>query len=270
MAGAATTQDRDLTLSPLRTELAVAPGTAIDGVLKVSNRTPKSMNVTLSAEVFRVTNEQYDYAFSEDSDAAKWIRFDQDTIELSSGEEKTVEYQLAAPLKAEPGGRYISLFASANTESDSATVPSRQRVASLLYITVQGEVTRTGQFLGLDMPWLTTKDSVWSTRIRNGGTTHFRSRYSIVMKTIGGEIVSEQREDALILPGTVRLVSDTLRMPRWPGLYQLDYKIGLGDSPSHRESRWIFFSPPLFTVSVLALLLFGGATAYMLRQKLRR
>jgi len=255
--------DRDLTLAPLRTELSVAPGTSVEGVMKMTNRTSANMEVKLSSEVFNVINEQYDYAFDKDSETAKWIRFSEDAVKLSPGEERSVDYQLAAPLKAEPGGRYISLFASADTQSDVASVPSRQRVASLLYVTVQGDVSRTGQFLGLEVPWFTSKDPSWSTRIRNSGTTHFRSRYSVEMKSLSGQIVSEQREDALILPGTVRLVSDTLQMPKLPGLYRIDYKIGLGDSPSHRETKWMIYSPPLATALVVAVIVISAVAIHI-------
>lgn len=251
--------ERGLSLAPLRTELTIAPGTSLEGTLKVRNQTASSVKVLVSASTFKVVNEQYDYEFVDNEEPARWIRFKEESVTLRPNEERRVEYQVAVPLKAEPGGRYISLFVSADTKS-RLTVPSKQRVASLLYITVKGAVTRTGQFLGLESPWLTSKDIAWSARIQNSGTTHFRSRYQITTKSLTGDVLSKQNEDALILPGTVRLVSDNIKIS-WPGIYKQEYLIGLGDSPAHSEQRWVIYSPPYATaiaagtVGIIALLI---------------
>lgn len=256
---------RGLTLAPLRSELSIAPGTSLDKTLRVRNHTEAPMKVQLSASTFKVINERYDYEFIDSEEPARWVRFAEDTITLQPGEERSIGYQVAVPLKAEPGGRYISLFVSADTKT-RLQMPSRQRVASLLYVTVQGAVTRTGQFLGLDTPWLTAKSPVWSARIRNSGSTHFRSRYQITVKSLTGDVVSQQNEDALILPGTVRLVSDTVKLS-WPGIYQQEYLIGLGDSPAHTERRWVIYSPIYATAGIVGLILLAATVLTHVRRR---
>lgn len=270
MAAAISTVEHGLTLAPLRTELSIKPGTSLEGTLRIANRTKAAMKVIPSAQTFKVINEQYDYTFidsqNEGGEPARWIRFDQDSLTLRSGEEKSLKYQVAVPLKAEPGGRYISLFVSADTKNTASVVPSQQRVASLLYVTVEGTVTRTGSFLGLESPWLTSKDVAWSARIQNSGTTHFRSRYQITTKSFTGDVLSKQNEDALILPGTVRLVSDNVKIS-WPGIYKLEYLIGLGDSPAHSEQRWVIYSPPYATAIGVGT---AGITVLLISHALHR
>ncbi len=250
---------KGLTLSPLRTELEISPGTSLDGVLTVKNSTDKPMTVSLTAEEFSVINQQYDYAFTAESDMAKWVRFAPVEVDLAVGETKDVKYSVGVPLSAEPGGRYISLFASTDTASSNSAVKSRQRVASLLYITVSGQVTRVGSLVSLSSPWLISGTSSWSAALRNSGTTHFRSRYDIqVLNIIGNDIAASNLGDDLILPGTVRSVYGDLPLPKFPGIYKVIYNVGLGDSPAVVETRYVLYMPwyaMIFFIVLIILLI---------------
>lgn len=241
---------KGLTLSPLRTELDIAPGTSLDGVLTVTNSTKKPMTVSMNAEVFSVINQQYDYAFTEESNVVKWVTFNRPEVSLTAGKSEKVMYTIGVPLSAEPGGRYISLFASTDTGLSEGGVESRQRIASLLYITVTGDVSRDGHLVSLTSPWAVFSDkSNWSVALQNTGTTHFRSRYSAKVQDLFGGKVANMTGDALILPGTVRAVSDKLPLPQWLGIYKVVYTIGLGDTPAAVKTRFMLFMP-LWTIYV--------------------
>ncbi len=236
---------KGLTISPLRTELEISPGTSLDGALTVTNSTDKPMMVNLTAEEFSVIDQQYDYAFTAESNTAKWVNFNPAQADLAVGETKKVQYSVGVPLSAEPGGRYISLFASNDISMQTDSI-ARQRVASLLYITVSGDVTRAGHLISFSSPWAIGGDSNWSTALQNTGTTHYRSRYSVkVMNILGSGVVATNQGSALILPGTVRLVSDKLPSPQIPGIYKAVYFIGLGDTPAISETRYFIYMPPL-------------------------
>ncbi len=241
-----------LTVSPLRSELSVAPGTSDSGVLTVTNKSSQPMNVSLNAEEFKVIDQQYDYAFTKESAVAKWVTFERSDLSLKAGETSQVSYQLSAPLDAEPGGRYISLFASTDTGPSDGVVGSRQRIASLLYITVLGDVTRAGRLISLTSPWAVSGDNDWSVAIQNSGTTHFRSRYTVNVSNVFGQNVGiGSSGDALILPGTIRLISDNLPLPPFPGVYKYVYVIGLGDTPAVTETRLVLYIP-------IAAMIIGG------------
>lgn len=243
---------KGLTLSPLRSELSINPGTSLDGTLTVTNSTKKVMTVNLTAETFSVINQQYDYAFTEESNVVKWVTFNHPQVDLVAGQSQKIIYTVGVPLSAEPGGRYISLFASTDTGLSEEGVESRQRIASLLYITVLGDVTRSGHLVSLTSPWLMSGDSSWNVALQNTGTTHFRSRYNIKVNNIFNEAVVSMSGDALILPGTVRSVSDKLPAPQIPGIYKVVYTIGLGDTPAIVETRFIIYMPPWATVVATA------------------
>ena len=262
---------KGLTLSPLRTELEISPGTSLDGVLTVKNSTDKPMTVSLTAEEFSVINQQYDYAFTAESNMAKWVRFTPIEVDLTVGETKDVKYSVGVPLSAEPGGRYISLFASTDTASSNSAVKSRQRVASLLYITVSGQVTRVGNLVSLSSPWLISGTSSWSAALRNYGTTHFRSRYNIqVLNLIGNDTAASSLGDDLILPGTVRSIYGDLALPKFPGIYKVIYTVGLGDSPAVVETRYILYMPWYAAIFFIVLVILLVSTIVRKVQRKRQ
>lgn len=246
---------RGLTISPLRTELEIAPGRSQDQTLRLVNYSDKPMTVHLSAEKFSVTNSAYDYAFTAESDTAKWVNFTKDDVELKPGESQKVGYNLGIPLTAEPGGRYISLFASTNAVTGNEQVKSKQRIGSLIYLNVSGKVTRVGKLVSLNSPWFMSAKDSWSTSLQNSGTTHYRSRYGVEINNLFGGSVATTSNDALILPASVRSVTGTIPAPRWPGIYKAIFTIGLGDTPAVKQTKYLVYAP---SWSVVALVIVIG------------
>jgi hypothetical protein len=260
------TKPKGLTLSPLRSELDIAPGTSLDGELAVTNSTDKTMIVSLSAEEFSVINQQYDYAFSEQSDLTKWVTFNPAEANLVSGETKKISFSVGAPLSAEPGGRYISLFAGTDTDVSDGGVSLRQRVASFLYITVLGDITRVGNLISLSSPWAVGGKSSWSVALQNTGSTHFRSRYNVqVYNLLGNGLAASMSGDTLILPGTVRSVSDDLPLPEFLGVYKIVYTIGLGDTPAVVETRFMIYIPQI--VVIIGLIIIVILSVILIRKR---
>jgi hypothetical protein len=249
--GNLSTRQKGLTISPLRNELDIAPGTSLDSKLVVTNSTDKPMVVELNAEEFSVINQQYDYAFTVDSNVSKWVTFNLSEIRLLSGESREISFSVGAPLSAEPGGRYISIFASTNTGTSDVSVGSRQRVASLLYITVLGDVSRSGALISLSSPWIVSGDSTYNMSIQDSGTTHFRSRYNVKLQNLFGQDIASSSGDSLILPGTIRSISAILPLPKIPGIYKAIYNIGLGDTPAVNRTSYLLYVPP-YIIAVLS------------------
>ena len=256
------TKLKGLTLSPLRSELNIVPGTSLNGTLTVINSTDKSMTVNLSATEFSVINQQYDYAFTDESNLAKWVTFGQSEINLAAGKSQKVTFTVGVPLSAEPGGRYVSLFASTNVATSDSAVESVQRIASLLYITVTGDVTRVGHLVSLSSPWIISGQSMWTVALQNTGTTHFRSRYNVQTQNLFSASVASSFGDALILPNTIRLVSDDLPLPQLPGIYKIVYMIGLGDTPAVTETRYLLYMPPAAMIILVILVITASGLIY--------
>jgi hypothetical protein len=246
---------KGLALSPVKTELNIAPGTSLDGVLTITNSTDKPMIVDMDAEEFSVIDQQYDYAFNAQSDVTKWVTFSSKEVNLIAGESEKVTFTVNVPLLTEPGGRYISLFASTAADTSDNGVSSRQSVGSLLYITVLGNVSRIGHLLSLNSPWVIGSNSTWDMMLQNTGTTHFHSRYNVQIKNlIGNNIVTKSSGDALILPSSVRAISDKLPSPQLPGIYKVIYTIGLGDNPAVVKIYYLLYMQPLTAIILIIII----------------
>ena len=261
---------KGLTISPLRTEISISPGTSFSGNLKVTNSTDKPMTVSFSVEEFKVINAKYDYEFIAESNLTQWVSFATSEVNLKAGESKKIKYTVGAPLTTELGGYYISLFASTIVGSPGDDGNSRERVASLLYITVGSDVLgaeKTGRVLSVSSPWLVISEGTWGMTIQNAGTAHFRSNYNVSVDNLFGGTIAKSQGSALILPNTIRAISETLPLPSLPGIYKIVFRIGLGDKSDAVETRYMIFLP-LWALSILTIIIV--IAGYWLFRKLNK
>jgi len=260
---AATKEPSGLTISPLRTEPEIAPGTVYTGQLLLVNTTASNMTISMSSAQFGVVDENYDYSFNLTSELTGWVLFSPSSFLLTPGNEIDVTYTVNVPLGAEPGGRYISLFATSQPSAvDGSGIKSQEQVASLLYITVTGDVTRYGKLVSLHNPWLMTGPTIWTTEIQDNGTTHFESDYSLTEETLFGKQVGYMSGSALILPDSIRLVTGNIPQPKTPGIYKIVYSIGLGDEPAVNTTRYIIYVSPLDGILILFVVAMGIGLGY--------
>ena len=261
---------RGIALSPLRSEYTIAPGASKKTTVNVTNFSSEKTEVTLSVEEFNVTNQEYDYQFNASIDVEKWVIFGKTVLLLNPGQNVAVPLTLAIPKDAEPGGLYISIFATSKVNAVSSSISSQQRVASLYYVTIDGNVTQLGRLVSLSPPFIYDEQTKWSMVIENKGTTHFHSRYTAsVQNMFDGSEVAKYTNSALILPDTNRKISESFPLPKFIGIYRIVYTIGLGDKPAVRQERLAIFLPrqyyaPLFTliiILVVGLIYFGKKRA---------
>lgn len=251
---------RGLTISPLRNEVTIDPGIAYNGSLEVLNDTDVAMTVNMSAEEFKVSDYDYDYEFIEQSDIASWVSFSPSKIRLKAGEKIQVDYRIGVPISAEPGGRYISLFASTSIASEHDS--SIERVASLMYITVTGgdvlgDTSISGEVLSISSPWLVIGNgSTWSANIKNFSATHYRSSYSVTIQDLFGSDVSPVvYGTSLILPDTVRSINGVLPNIDWPGVYKIRYTIGVGSVTSKNFVTYAIILP-IWSITLSIFIIF--------------
>jgi hypothetical protein len=263
---AAQQQVAGIKITPTRYEVTISPGTTKASSFRVTNTHKEAMKVELSSEEFTVVNQDYHYSFDQLTSEASWVRFSENSLTLQPQESRSIAFDIMVPLSAEPGGRYLSIFANTNTAQQEGAITSRQRVALLLYITVDGEVTRSGAVHSLSHPWFLSTNSSWSVTVQNQGTAHFRSRYSVIATTLLGSVsVASINGDALILPGTLRRVTDALPVPQLPGIYSVRYEIGLGDQPAYTLTRLLVYVP-LWLQILLGIIALLGAGLWMRRK----
>lgn len=252
-ASADTTPARRLKIYPLRAEISIKPGTAYTGSFTLQNTGTEPLSVQLSAEEFNVTDESYDYVFKPESTINKWVHFATSSIELEPNVKYPVNYVINVPIGTEPGGVYLSLF-GASIPNPDASIESVDRVGSLLYVTIPGDITKTGTLLSFSSPLLGIGDMPWSATLRNSGTAHFTTDYSVSLQTLWGTTVSKEESSSLILPRSVRLLQGSLEPPTWLGLYVTHFNIPLGDNGNAVGTRPYLYLPLNQTLPLITLI----------------
>lgn len=263
--GVAAQQSNSLSVSPLRQEAMIDPGFVHSGSLMIKNSGDQPQTIELSAETFNVTNQAYDYLFIPKTTEAKWVTFSEQTPTLTPGESRTVGYEVSVPLETEPRGYYLAFFALNRASGQSGGITPTERIASLLYLTVNGEATKSGKLIELRSPFVLFAATDWSATLQNSGTLHYRSTYSWKVSFPWNQEVSSQEDSRLVLPRSVRLIEAPLNPPNILGFYKVTYSVSLGDSPAHNETKWFLYLPPLQIV--LIALIIGGLSILFRHKK---
>ena len=258
--------ERRLLITPLRNELIIDAGTSYKGAVTLRNTGTSSLTIKLDAQAFDVINQNYDYAFKPKSPVNNWVSFAQPSIVLNAGQSYIVSYLISVPIGAEPGGKYISIFASAQPATTDG-VTSVDRVGSLIYITIPGAITKTGELLSLRSGFVTTDLINWSAVIRNSGSAHFRTTYEARLSTLWNADVTTTQNIALILPSSVRLVQGTIEHPTLLGLYKVHYTFSLGDTPSVEKTLLVLYLPPIQVIPVVGFFTLAGVITFKLIQR---
>lgn len=242
-----------ITISPLRNEVDIAPGTTYLAELRLTNSAPSSVTLLLTAESFNVVDQNYSYSFATTSPETSWVDFSQDSVTLLGEQSASIAYSIRVPLDAEPGGYYLALFAATQPPEDQAGIAPVSRLASLQYISVPGAVNKSGELLSLQSPLVAFGPSNWSATIKHPGTAHFRSYQKTTVYSVFGQPVTTSEDSWLILPRSVRLTNNDLPVPGVMGVYRLAYSISLGDAAPTTIERWFLYLPPLQLVLILAI-----------------
>lgn len=238
-----------LAIEPTRLELALKPGETANNNLRVSNRGDKPITVELSTEAFSVTNERYDFTFSEAEELSKWLRLKEPFIDIAPGKTEIIDYQLAVPNNAEPGGRYLAIFAKVISNTDQSNI--YPRAGQLLYLTVAGNFKKDGLLVDIAVPRLVFNRNVdWSYRVQNTGTVHFYSPVEVLVFDIFGRQVQSAKNENLIMPNSVRLINTTTQIPIWPGFYFLKTTFSVADRSVPAVARPILFLPVPFIMAL--------------------
>jgi len=238
----APTKPLGLTITPATVQITVDPGTPATRALTVTNNTKNAVTVSLVAEQFNVTDVDYDYSFSAPTDVTKWVSFNTNNFILGASQSQQVVYTLAAPKTAEPGGKYLSLFAQ-TSQGQASGITTVSRVGELLYITVAGKASQTGSLDKLTTPRFISQNTKWQALISDKGTLHFDSRWRVTLQSVFGGVVTATTGDSLILPKTTKAVNGDMPLPEGPGIYKATFTIGLGDTPAAGGSIYVFYIP---------------------------
>lgn len=208
----------DFVVGPGRAELVVSPGETIVQEITVTNRI--SENRTFKLDVDDITGSADGSSAVALTDGARgpyslrdYISFPENTFTLGLGERARIPVTIKIPADAEPGGLYGSVLISTERSTleggEASRSPIIARIGSLFFVTVRGEVERSGSVKGIS-----TVDGKWwyeegpvnlSILYENTGSVHVNPYGEINITNMFGEQVGfVELEPWFVLPKSLR------------------------------------------------------------------
>lgn len=258
--------DQGLAITPLREQINVAAGASKVGKVMIANRTSREMVVDMSVETFSVKNKSYEYVFKNVDNG--WVQIlAAKQLTLKPNEEREVTYRITVPAYAPSGGYYYTILASMNVPG---VVTSELRVASLLYVTVDGGgIVRSATVSGSTIPTVTmTPQLAYNFTAENTGSVHVAATGISMVKGLFTDASAEQAT-TILMPKTDRVLSGSAVLPWIPGVYDVTY--GFMNEKGEKTtavSRVVYV--PLWCIIVIALATFGGVTALRKRRSAQK
>lgn len=253
--------EQGLAIAPLREQVNLTAGTSKTGVFTIANHTSAPMKVDVLVETFSVKNTSYEYTFRAVDN--EWVRIAGDTkIELRPNEERRVKYEIYVPAFAPSGGYYYTLLASMNVPG---VVTSELRVASLLYVTVDGSgIVRSGEVYAATIPAITmTPQLAYTYTAKNTGNVHVMTTDFSQVKGLFTDRYTNG-ESSILMPKTDKVLSGSATLPWMPGMYDITYgyKNEHDDVVAH-TAKILYI--PLWLIIVAALMLVALFAAWRKR-----
>lgn len=176
-------------VSPAKTELDINPGETKTVSIAVYNNTDKDMdNVVVEVEALKGNDESGTPIWGSTIDkellkkdkynVSEWITYSKEGFKIDAGKSKEVEIEIAVPQDAEPGGKYVGIMFSQQKKDnfDGTGIVIVGRAASLLLLTVYGDIIQDAEIEGFELPveLRSDEDIPFSVVFKNTGNVHLK------------------------------------------------------------------------------------------------
>jgi hypothetical protein len=210
----------DFVVGPGRVELELKPGQSAVYEVSLANRIDDGRNFSLDFEdvsgtedakrsVVFLGEERGPYTIKD------YLSVPENTIKLNLGERARIPVTITVPEDAEPGGYYGGLLISTIKDdgrdegAGTARSPIIARVGTLFFITVPGEVEKSGEVKDvsiIDKRWWYEHGPIkMSVLYENTGSVHLNPYGEVRVKNIFGEEVGfVELEPWFVLPKSLR------------------------------------------------------------------
>jgi hypothetical protein len=224
---ASVTSSYGITMTPSSTRLQALPGGSASSQFTVINEGNTGYNIDLSTEPYYAVGDNYLPKFTllpGKTNASAWIRLkEQNAIYLPAHKTQSISYALSVPAGVAPGGYYAVIFAETEpTTPNNEGIITHNRVGDILYITVEGPVTKKGTIVSTGLPRFEFGDSLpISLLVQNSGGIYFLADVNVSSQGIGHKTAFNASLQRYVLPQTERLVSVTWKSLPLLGIYKI-------------------------------------------------
>lgn len=287
--GTAEAQDSvGVKVGPALTERKVDPGTVIDEQISVTNVTSFSQTYSFRTRNVESVAENGTPVFASGADEngglASWVELLENSVTVGPGETKFVNYKLAVPSDASPGGHYGGVFVVREAdpiEGQGASVG--YQVGALIILTVSGDVVEKASIREFSTAQAihTRADVAFKLRMLNEGTVHVRPVGVVsILDMLGREVadVKVNESGGMLIPGAERAYAvewkdDAFRV----GRFTAKATVAFGEIGSKNEqSDLTFWIIPYQELGIAVAVLLGlallayGFVRLTVRRALRR
>lgn len=262
----------DFVVGPGRAEIEVKPGQTVVYEISVANRISDNRTFKLEVEDISGTDDASQAVVFMGEERGPYgmkdyLSFSKDSFTLGLGERARIPVTITIPKDAEPGGYYGGVLVSTvKGESEgkadvAASSPIIARIGTLFFITVPGEISKSGETKGITIPG----DSMWYEKgpidfnilFENTGSIHLNPYGEVRITNIFGEEVGYQElEPWFVLPKSLRSRDITWNRDLLFGRYEAKAYINRGYDDIVDEVSVVFWVLPWKIVGGVFLALF--------------
>ncbi len=276
-AGLASAQSASqaITISPASTRLSIDPGASTTESFEIINGGADGYTVDLTTAPYRVVGETYSPEFTQlpgTVDASEWVKLQHSSEFLDGYKVLSTSYTVSVPANTAPGGYYAVIFAQTSQEQSSETsgVIPHNRVGNILYITVNGDVKKSGSVAGDALPFVSFSPNIpLNIKVTNDGGVHFETKVTFRVTDITGKEIYQSEQDRIVLPSTVRDISTTWESGLPVGIYTVERQATVAGETMKLDSQKIVIISPWFLIC--SLIFIGSVIAlFVLRVRQRK
>lgn len=266
-------------VSPPTFEISANPGDTIRHSMRVDNLTKAPLHITITGKDFVPMGEEGQAALTEKKtnySLASWVTTSTKVLDIPVHGSKTVDFTIAVPTHAEPGGHFGSIVFQTKPDKkpNSTGVAVGQEIGSLLLLKVAGHVSEKASIASFGA----TK-GVWqkgpiyfNTRVKNDGNVQIKPTGTITISNMfGGKVGTVPIDSQTILPDSIRKLRANWNGSTWPGWYTATASISYGNSDQilTTTTRFLLF-PYRIILPVIAIIAVVGLYVFRARKRLWR
>lgn len=265
--------DISITMSPASSRLQLEPGKTYESRMIIINDGKQAYDFLVYTAPYSMNTETYDkpdfLTQKPRSDLYKWITLAQKKYYIESGKSVSVPYKITVPKNTSPGGHYGVIFAEIQPtkQEEEAMAAANQvnrkkRVGTIFYSTVNGAITRKGEFGRTIIPfWQYDAPLKVAQQVVSAGNSDFDARYQVAISDVFGTPKYKEEKVFIVLPDTTRRLELVWDKSVWYGLYKVQTTASfLGKTKT--QDHYVLLVPIWMIFAVVVLLLGGVYAGY--------
>lgn len=260
-----------MTLSPTKQRVDIAPGKQYDGSFTIYNTGSAPLSFKVYATPYSVKSDlDYTPVFTQDitrTQLSRWVQLPQTTFSVAAGKSAEVPYHIVTPASIPAGGQYAAIFAE-TTEQKIGSVVTKKRVGMLIYARPNGQTIDKGSAEIVRLGSISLSGTLSSTtKLHNQGNTDFDSEVILTRKSVLGGQDTTTSETRTVLPESTRTVSLELQDTSFFAVYDVTQSARILGKITSQTTR-VYVISPLILIggSVLLVLILGGTIWRVVRK----